>query len=104
MTPVARPTLPPDLLAVLGSLTDPEALELVFSDLLSPAEIETLRERWAIIKRLDAGASQRAVAAEIGSSVTTVSRGARQLKYGAGGFRLALDLAVELSGSEEEAP
>ena len=49
-----------------------------------------MSERWHIVKRLRAGATQREVAAELGVSVTTVSRGARQLKYGTGGFEVAL--------------
>ena len=102
---MTHPSLPADLLAVLASINDPADLDRVFSDLLSPAETETLRERWAIIKRLDEGASQRVVAAEVGTSVTTVSRGARQLKYGEGGFRMALDRAASLaSAAAEEAP
>ena len=61
----------------------------MLSDLLTPAEIEALSERWQIVQRLLAGQSQREVAAELGVSITTVSRGSRQLKYGVGGIETA---------------
>lgn len=91
-----RPTLPPDLLEVFASLDDPAAVASLLEDILTPAETDALRERWAIVKLLAAGRSQRAVRDEVGVSITTVSRGSRQLKYGGGGFALAFDALVEL--------
>jgi TrpR family trp operon transcriptional repressor len=84
-----HPDLPADLLRLLADLREPEALRLVLADLLTPAETEALTERWEIAKLLQAGHSQRGVSAGLGVSITTVSRGARQLKYGHGGFQLA---------------
>ena len=66
--------------------------ERLLDDLLTPAEVEALGERWAIVKLLSAGHSQRKVRDEVGVSITTVSRGSRQLKYGTGGFAHALSL------------
>ena len=88
--PRSTPQVPDDLLGVLVELTDPSAVAALLEDLLTPGEIEAVSERWHIVKRLRAGATQREVAAELGVSVTTVSRGARQLKYGTGGFEVAL--------------
>jgi len=84
------PRLPDDLVGALADLTEPAAVAALLEDLLTPGEIEAVGERWQIVKRLRAGATQREVAAELGVSVTTVSRGARQLKYGTGGFEVAL--------------
>jgi len=67
-----------------------DALHALLVDLLTPHEIEAIAERWAIIKRIDAGMSQRAIRDQLGASVTTISRGNRQLKYGSGGFHKAL--------------
>ncbi|MCA9526269.1 MAG: hypothetical protein KC549_08220 [Myxococcales bacterium] len=83
------PSLPPDLVAVLASLPAAD-LERVLVDLLTPAEVGFVGERWAIVKGLAAGASQRQVVAETGAAIATVSRGAQQLRYGSGGFALAL--------------
>ena len=97
-----RPRLPTELLGVLASIDDVPTLSKVLTDLLTEAEVDAIRERWAIVKLLDAGKSQRQVRDRLGVSVTTVNRGNRQLKYGAGGFRIALDRAAELAGEEAE--
>lgn len=84
-----EPSLPPDLLQVLASLDTPEALEALFADLLTPAEIRSLRERWAIVLELARGKPQREVKDSVGVAIATVSRGAHQLRHGAGGFTVA---------------
>lgn len=89
-------TLPADLLGVLAALEDPEALELVLIDLLSPAELRSIRERWAIVFELAHGKTQREVRDEVGVAIATVSRGAQQLRYGSGGFALAFRALREL--------
>ena len=90
-----RPRLPGDLIDVLTSFRRAQDVDLVLTDLLTPSEIESLTERWEIVKRLDGGAAQREVRDGLGVSVTTVSRGSRGLKYGVGGFRIALDRLAE---------
>lgn len=90
------PRLPDDLLAVLG-LLEPEPLQRLCDDLLTPAEVAAIGERWEIVKRLAAGESQRAIRDALGVSIATVSRGSRQLRYGSGGFAFAFD-ALASSG------
>lgn len=63
------------------------ALRALLTDLLTPQEAETLLERVEILRLLNAGATQREVAAKLGISVTTVNRGARVIKYGTGAAR-----------------
>lgn len=81
-----------DLAAVLAKLDDPEPIELFLKDLLTPAEIQALTERWSIVRMLAAGMTQREVALSLDVSVTTVTRGNRQLQHGSGGFTHALTL------------
>jgi len=81
-----------DLAAVLAKLDDPESIERFLQDLLTPAEIQALTERWAIVRMLAAGMTQREVALALDVSVTTVTRGNRQLQHGAGGFTHAITL------------
>jgi TrpR family trp operon transcriptional repressor len=50
--------------------------------LFTPAEIVEIGERIALLKQLKQGKTQRDIAADLGISVTTVSRGSRVLKYG----------------------
>ena len=90
------PHLPDDLLDVFAHLDDAAALQLLFEDLLTPAEVANVAERWELVKLLAAGHSQRAVAAEVGAGIATVTRGARALKYGTGGFALAFDRLAAL--------
>lgn len=96
-----QPQLPGDLLTVLAVLTQPQNIASLLSDLLTPQETEALTERWLIAERLSRGESQRAVADALGVSITTVSRGARSLKYGAGGFALALTTLHRLENPAE---
>ncbi len=90
VTSRATPRVPADLVAVLAELTATAEVSALLEDLLTPGEVTAVGERWEIVKRLCAGATHREVAAELGVSVTTVSRGARQLRYGTGGFESAL--------------
>ncbi len=86
-----RPPIPRDLLDVLAAVDSPQDIERIFYDLLTFSEIESLGERWSIVKRLAAGQSQRTIRDALGVSITTVSRGNRQLKYGDGGFEIAFN-------------
>lgn len=96
----ARPTLPKDLLVALTQLDGPDAVALLLDDLLTPAEVRSLGERWLIVKRLVAGDSQRAVRDALNVSISTVSRGAKQVRYGCGGFDLAFD-ALAAAGHQD---
>lgn len=55
-------------------------------DLFTPQELETISERLQIIRKLKSGFTQRKIAADLGVSVSKVTRGANVLKYGKGGF------------------
>jgi Trp operon repressor len=94
-----------DLADVLSKLESPAEIERFLQDLLTPAEIQAVTERWAIVRMLASGMTQREVALSLDVSVTTVTRGNRQLQHGAGGFTHALglvapdaDLAARRSG------
>ena len=85
------PRLPLTLLETLARLDGVEEIRLLLNDLLTPGEIEALTERWELMGLLLEGRSQRDVSAELGVSITTVSRGSRQLKYGTGAFQRAFE-------------
>ena len=86
-----QPHLPNTLLETLARLDGVDEISLLLNDLLTPGEIEALTERWALMGLLLEGRSQRDVSAELGISITTVSRGSRQLKYGTGAFSRAFE-------------
>ncbi len=81
-----------ELSGVLARLDEPASIERFLKDLLTPAEIQAVTERWAIVRMLAAGMTQREVALALDVSVTTVTRGNRQLQHGEGGFTHALTL------------
>ena len=58
----------------------------LLQDFLTPQELEDLVLRWEIIKLLHTGMPQREIAHQLGVAIGTVSRGARELKYGHNGF------------------
>lgn len=72
------------LFSLIASLrTDTEAADLLGA-LLTPDELHTLSERWQIITHLLSGETQREVQAKLGVGIATVTRGAREIKYGNG--------------------
>lgn len=75
-----------ELFKLFGSIQDAKEAEMLLQDILTPAELEALTERWQITKRVLSGASQRQVAEELGAGVATVTRASKMIQYGSGGF------------------
>ncbi len=75
-----------ELVRILASLTDEEQMSKLLQDFLTPQELEDLVLRWEIIKLLHTGMPQREISKQLGVAIGTVSRGARELKYGHNGF------------------
>ena len=78
------------LCAALLALKDRAELKAFLDDLLTPAETRAISERWAVVLKLAAGLPYRKVYEETGVSTATVTRVARCLSGGAGGYRKAL--------------
>ena len=76
--------------AILSLRTEAEC-EQFFADLCTPAEIEALVDRWAVVKYLQDGLPYRKIHELTGVSVTTIGRVARFLTAGNGGYRTALE-------------
>ena len=75
--------------AVLTMRSERE-IQVFFGDLCTPAELQALADRWAVVDLLDRGMPYRQINAETGVSVTTIGRVARFLADGYGGYNLAL--------------
>ena len=86
-----------ELLCALARLDDPIRIAGLLVDLLSAAELRSVQERWAIVRGLRAGHSQRAVRDAVGCSIATVSRGAAQLRESAGGFEAAFAVLQDVA-------
>ena len=76
--------------AVLSLRTAQECRQF-FTDLCTPAELEALVDRWAVVAYLNDGLPYRQIHALTGVSVTTIGRVARFLTAGSGGYSTALD-------------
>lgn len=69
------------------SLTDADECRAFFRDLCTPAELQALIDRWAVVILLREGLTYREIHDRTGVSVTTVGRVARFLADGFGGYR-----------------
>ena len=66
-------------------------LRTLLLDLCTPAELESIADRWRVVPLLLEGIAYREIHDRTGVSVTTVGRIARCLDLGAGGYRLAAE-------------
>ena len=60
-----------------------------FRDLCTPAELQAMADRWAVVEYLQRGLPYREIHRLTGVSVTTIGRVARYLSAGNGGYSLA---------------
>jgi TrpR-related protein YerC/YecD len=66
-----------------------------FRDLCTPAELQALADRWAVVGLLRQGMPYREIQRITGVSVTTIGRVARCLAAGNGGYVLAAQRLAE---------
>ena len=76
--------------AILSIETVDEAARF-FRDLLTTNEINSITERWEIVRLLDQGLPYRDIAKKLKTSTTTVARVASWLRTGTGGYRIVLN-------------
>ena len=79
------------LVRALGALTTDDERRRFLIDLCTPAELEAIADRWAVVPELAAGRAYRDIHDRTGVSVTTIGRVARCLALGAGGYRVAAE-------------
>ncbi len=82
-----------DLCRALLLLETPKEAEVFLEDLLTPAETAAISERWAVAVLLNKGLSYRAINEATGVSTATVTRVARCLAEGTGGYKNILKKA-----------
>lgn len=66
-----------------------------FRDLCTPAELQALADRWAVVELLRQELPYREIHRLTGVSVTTIGRVARYLLAGNGGYALAVERTRE---------
>ena len=77
------------LFQAILTLRTVEEARAFFRDLCTPAELQALADRWAVVGLLQQGLPYREIQRHTGVSVTTVGRVARYLASGNGGYALA---------------
>jgi TrpR family trp operon transcriptional repressor len=82
-----------ELSRTLANTGEPELIESFLRCLLTPAETADVAARWALVKALDAGHSQREIAKNLGLSLCKITRGSRELKKNNSAFRRILEAA-----------
>lgn len=87
-----------ELIGALLRLDGPDEAASFLRDLCTLGELRDLAQRWAVVRRLDAGEHYAAISRETGASTATITRIASWLNHGEGGYRAALG---QLSAARE---
>ena len=87
-----------ELIAAILRLDSADEAAAFLRDLCTLGELRDLAQRWAVVRRLDAGEHYAAISRETGASTATITRIASWLNHGEGGYRSAL---VSLAAARE---
>ena len=71
---------------------DPELIYSFLECLLTRNELSEVASRWALVKMLDQGMSQRSIASELGLSLCKITRGSKELQKEESAFKKMIDL------------
>jgi TrpR-related protein YerC/YecD len=77
------------LAEALLTLRSVEECRAFLRDLCTPAELQAMADRWAVVRDLERGLPYREIHGHTGVSVTTIGRVARYFAQGSGGYALA---------------
>jgi TrpR-related protein YerC/YecD len=76
------------LMHAISLLENEEEALAFFTDLCTPAEIEAMADRWEVVPLLRQHIPYRSIHEQTHVSVTTITRVARSLAFGSGGYEL----------------
>ena len=86
-----------DLFETILELEDADEVERFLRDLCTLSELQAMAHRWEVAKLVEQGLPYQEISRQTGASTTTVTRVAHWLRYGEGGYRLALERRKPLS-------
>jgi TrpR-related protein YerC/YecD len=90
LTPRQEALAERNLCVAVAALQTPEECRSFFRDLCTPAELQAMADRWAVVEWLRRGVPYREIHRLTGVSVTTIGRVARFLENGNGGYATAV--------------
>ena len=89
-----------DLYTLFSAVDTPQEAEKLLCDLLTSQELASLSERWQLVLQLHKGVPQRDIAANLGVSISKITRGSHMLQNGSGGFLYFLE-KLQQEGSQK---
>ena len=69
-----------DMSLALAHTGDGQLIEEFLRSILTPNELNTIADRWELVKLIDQGISQRKIADKLGLSLCKITRGSKELK------------------------
>ncbi|MBO7048095.1 MAG: transcriptional regulator [Spirochaetia bacterium] len=85
-----------ELSKTLASVNDSALLKDFLKALLTPQEYNAVAARWALVRLLDQGMTQRKIAETLGLSLCKITRGSREMKKEESSFRKMIDICKNL--------
>ncbi|MEY4761290.1 MAG: hypothetical protein RLZZ200_1146 [Pseudomonadota bacterium] len=79
------------LISALMTMRTPEECRAFLKDLCTPAELQAMADRWAVVEALQQELPYREIHRLTGVSLATIGRVARYMADGNGGYALAVD-------------
>jgi len=80
-----------ELFEAIVHLEDSVECARFFRDLCTLTELKAMAERWQVAQMLSEDITYRKISERTGASTATITRIARWLKYGEGGYRIMLE-------------
>lgn len=80
-----------ELAAALAGTSDQALIKEFLLSILTENEAEEISSRWALVRLIDDGVSQRRIARSLGLSLCKITRGSRELKKRNSAFRRMLE-------------
>jgi len=81
-----------ELVKALSRTDDSELIEDFLRSLLTDNEVYEVSSRWALVKLIDSGVTQRQISRDLGLSLCKITRGSKELKKEDSSFRKMLNL------------
>jgi TrpR family trp operon transcriptional repressor len=81
-----------ELCAALARADDPSLIDGFLHCLLTPTELSEVASRWALVREIEAGTTQREIARKLGLSLCKITRGSRELKKENSPFKQMIDI------------
>lgn len=83
----------------LAACEDTKLIRDFLLSLLTPREVREISTRWALVRLIDGGMSQRSISKELGLSLCKITRGSKELQRKDSPFASMIDLYKEVKGA-----